>query len=108
MRHVAPLSEPVFLILLSLAAGPRHGYGLLKEVKQLSDGRVSLSTGTLYGALGRMLDDEWIEQCETSDSSRDKQSYRLTAIGRRFLQMELDRMTRITETAKARLRPREI
>lgn len=108
MRHVAPLSEPVFLILFSLSAGPRHGYGLLKDVKDHSDGRVSLSTGTLYGALGRMLDDEWIERCETDDTSRDKQSYRLTAIGRRFLQMELDRMTQITQTAKARLRAREV
>lgn len=107
MRHVAPLTEPVFLILLSLSGRPRHGYGLMKDVRELSDGRVSLSTGTLYGALGRMLDDEWIERVESEDTLRDKQSYRLTGVGRRFLQMELDRMTQWTHAARARLRTRE-
>ena len=51
-----PLTEPVLLILLSLAGEPRHGYSILKDVEQMSDGRVCLSTGTLYGALRRLLD----------------------------------------------------
>src|ERR1017187_2306763 len=101
MRHVVsssdpmettPLTEPVFLILLSLAQAPRHGYALLKDTEALSDGRVRLSTGTLYGALRRLLEDEWIERFETDDTSRDKQSYRLTDVGRKYLQVELARM----------------
>ena len=63
-----PLTEPVLLILLSLAEQPRHGYSILKDVEQMSDGRVVLSTGTLYGALRRLLEDEWIERIEEEDS----------------------------------------
>ena len=105
--NVAPLSEPVFLILLSLARGPRHGYAMLKETETLSGGRVRLSTGTLYGALRRMLDDEWIARTEADDVSRDKQFYCLTERGRTFLQAELDRMKQLTRTAGAYLRSRE-
>ena len=53
-----PLSEAVFLILLSLAEGPKHGYAIMKDVHELSAQRVSLSTGTLYGALKRLLKQE--------------------------------------------------
>ena len=49
-----PLTEPVMLIMLSLAGQPRHGYAILKDVEQMSSGRVMLSTGTLYGALRRL------------------------------------------------------
>ncbi len=101
---LAPLTEPVFLILLSLAQSPRHGYALLKDTETLSDGRVRLSTGTLYGALRRLLDDQWIERFETDDTSREKQSYRLTATGRKFLQAELARMKQLTRVASACLR----
>ena len=58
-RHIEPQgtspSESTLLILLSLAEEPRHGYSILKDVEYLSEGRVVLSTGTLYGALKRML-----------------------------------------------------
>jgi len=113
MRHVAerdagrPLSEPVFLILLSLADQPRHGYALLKDIEALSNGRVRLSTGTLYGAIARLLDDGAIERFEQEDTSRDKQAYRLTAAGQRQLRLELDRMKQLTRAANARLRMSE-
>ena len=48
-----PLSEPVLFVLLSLAEQPRHGYSIIKDVERISEGRVVLSTGTLYGALQR-------------------------------------------------------
>src|SRR2546423_12834940 len=95
MRHVAdgqPISEAVFFILASLAAEPRHGYSLLKDIETLSEGRVRLSTGTLYGALHRLLENEWIERFETADTSRDKQTYRLTSLGRPLLRPETDRL----------------
>ncbi|HEY3825809.1 MAG TPA: helix-turn-helix transcriptional regulator [Bryobacteraceae bacterium] len=111
MRHVRdrhdvdlkPLTEPVLLILLSLADQPRHGYALMKETEVLSNGRVRLSTGTLYGALRRMLEDDWIERFEQEDTSREKQAYRLTASGRRQLQGELGRMKQLTCVAAVRL-----
>jgi DNA-binding PadR family transcriptional regulator len=99
-----PLSEPVLLILASLAAGARHGYALIKDIAQLSDGRVRLSTGTLYGALRRLLDAEWIEAFDQADRSRDKQAYRLTASGRRQLHAEVERMKHVSKLAAARLR----
>jgi DNA-binding PadR family transcriptional regulator len=106
MRHVVsrPISEPVLLILTSLADQPRHGYALMKDIEELSGGRVRLSTGTLYGALRRLLEDAWIERFEQADTSREKQAYRLTAAGRGQLQLELDRMKQLTRAAGARLR----
>src|ERR1700692_5133867 len=94
-----PLTEPVLLILLVLARPPRHGCSILKDVEQMSDGRVTLSTGTLYGALRRLLDEEWIERFEEQESSRGRQAYRLTARGRRNLQLEVGRMKQLTRLA---------
>ena len=51
------VSEPVLLILLSLAEQPRHGYAILQDTEQMSEGRVRLSTGTLYGALRRLIEE---------------------------------------------------
>src|ERR1700739_3866169 len=104
MRHVVeqrgsdnkPLTEPVLLILMSLASQPRHGYALIKDIEALSNHRVRLSTGTLYGALARLLEDQWIERFEQEDTSRDKQAYRLTSEGRRQLQLELDRFRELS------------
>jgi DNA-binding PadR family transcriptional regulator len=79
----------------------------MKDIETLSNGRVRLSTGTLYGALRRLLEDEWIVRFEQEDTSREKQAYRLTPVGRRQLDMELDRMKQLTRTATARLRTRE-
>ena len=102
-RHES-ISEPVLLILASLADKPRHGYALIKDIEALSGVRVRLSTGTLYGALRRLLEDAWIERFEQEDTSREKQAYSLTTAGRRQLQLELDRMKQLTRVAGARLR----
>jgi len=103
----APLSEPVLLILLSLAEQPRHGYSILKDVEEMSDGRVVLSTGTLYGALGRLLDDRWIERFEEREASRDRQAYRLTAKGKAILQAEVVRLRHLTRLASLRVSTKE-
>ncbi len=117
MRHVAtqldetetkPLTEPVFLILTSLADQPRHGYALLQDISRISDKRVVISTGTLYGALRRLLEDGWIERFQQSDKTRDKQAYKLTFEGRRRLQFEVERMKQLTRAASARLRASEV
>ena len=103
-----PISEPVLLILLSLSDRPRHGYGILLDTQRMSDGRVRLSTGTLYGALRRLLEDGWIERFKEEDNSRGKQAYRLTAIGRRNLQQEVSRMKQLTRVASIRFARKEI
>ena len=94
-------------ILTSLASAPRHGYALLRDIESLSGRRVRLSTGTLYGALRRLLEEQWIERFDQADTSRDKQAYRLTAEGRRQLELEVERMKQLTRAASARLKTRE-
>ena len=102
-----PLTEAVLLILLSLAEEPRHGYAILKDVEEISDGRVVLSTGTLYGALRRLLEDGWIERHQQDDTSRGRQAYRLTAPGKRILQLEVSRMKHLTRLAGLRVAQKE-
>ncbi len=94
------VSEPVLLILLSLAEQPRHGYAILQDTERMSDGRVRLSTGTLYGALRRLLEDKWIERFKEQDSS-------LTAAGRRNLQTEVARLKHLTRVAALRVARKE-
>jgi DNA-binding PadR family transcriptional regulator len=103
-----PLSEAVLLLLLSLAEQPRHGYAILQDVERISGGRVRLSTGTLYGALTRLLKEEWIERFEEEDVSRDRRAYRLTSKGRRHLQMEMERMRHLTKLAALRLARKDV
>lgn len=115
MRHDArtnssktkPLTEPVVLILASLAEQPRHGYALLADIEKLSEGRVCLSTGTLYGAIRRLLDDGWIERFEQEDTSRDKQAYKMTKAGRRALESEALRLRHLMQLTAMRLRQKE-
>ena len=100
-----PLTESTFFIILSLAPGPKHGYAILKEVEALSDGRLVLSTGTLYGALKRMLDSGWIERVpdpEPDESNRERKAYRLTKLGRRILEAETARLRRLVGVAELR------
>ena len=101
------ISEPVLLVLVSLAEQPRHGYSILKDIEALSGGRVRLSTGTLYGALERLLDQGWIERVEEDAAPRDRRTYRLTSLGRRNLQTEIDRMRHLTKLASLRIARKE-
>jgi DNA-binding PadR family transcriptional regulator len=71
----------------------------MKNIEEISEGRVSLSTGTLYGAIRRLLEDGWIERFAQKDTSRDKQAYRLTSTGRGRLKAEVTRMKQLTRAA---------
>jgi DNA-binding PadR family transcriptional regulator len=107
LAHPAsPLSETTFLILVSLGSGPKHGYAIMKEVETLSQGRVLLSTGTLYGAIKRLLADGWIHRLELpadSADGRDRKSYELTAPGRKVLQAETQRLRELVQIAAQRI-----
>ena len=90
-----PLQEATFSILLSLARTPKHGYAILQDVAALSDGRLQLSTGTLYGALRRMLAQGWIERFEEAlevVSGRARKAYRITDLGQEILNADVVRM----------------
>lgn len=102
MGERLPLTEPVLLVLLSLAEQPRHGYSILKDVERMSEARVALSTGTLYGALQRLLNQGWIERFKEDEAARDRRAYRLTTQGRKILQAEVARMKHLTKLASLR------
>ncbi len=103
-----PLTEPTFYILLSLAPGKKHGYAIMKDVRELSGERVHLSTSTLYTAIGRLLDQELIERL--SDEKQDagpglpRKFYALTDLGRRVLEAETIRLEGMVREARLRLR----
>ena len=101
-----PLTEATLFILLSLASGPAHGYAIIKEVAELSQNRVRLSAGTLYGALARLLEQGWIERVEgstTDTSGRERKEYKLTGTGKRVLRLEVERMQALVALADLRL-----
>lgn len=105
-RSYLPLTETTFYILLSLAPAKRHGYAILKDVEQLSDGRVTLSTSTLYSALSRLLDQGLIRRIPTEvDESpgRPRKVYELTDAGRRVLEAEVHRLQTLVATGQQRL-----
>lgn len=84
------LTEAVYYILLSLYS-PLHGYGIMQNVERLSRGRVRLAAGTLYGAIGTMLEKEWIRALPGQNGSRKKE-YEITGRGKEVLANELERL----------------
>ena len=105
-----PLTEATLLILFSLAPGPRHGYAIIKDVQTLSQGRVVLSTGTLYGALKRLLRRGWIERADDAEPllakgeepGRPRKLYVLTHLGQRVLDAEVERLQALLTIARLR------
>ena len=101
-----PLTETTYFILLSLSPKPKHGYAIMKDVQNLSEDRVILSTGTLYGALKRLLDQNWIVRLDDRDprgNSRDRKVYELSQHGRRVLKEEIARLNKLLVAAEQRL-----
>lgn len=98
MNTQAALTEAVYYILLSLVT-PRHGYGIMQETERMSNGRVKLAAGTLYGAINGLLDRGWIKAVPGAEDSRRKE-YTLTESGRKALILELDRLRELVENGE--------
>lgn len=106
-----PLQEPTFFILLSLANEPRHGYAILKDVEALSGGKIRLGTGTLYGAINRLLDQGLIQRSPNgvargdpgSHPGKPRKAYQLTQTGLRVLRAETTRLNHLLSAARLRL-----
>lgn len=94
MANVA-LTEAVYYILLSLLT-PRHGYGIMQNAELLSEGRVKLAAGTLYGAINSLLEKGWIMGLPGEKDSRKKE-YVITENGKTVLQAELQRLKELVE-----------
>lgn len=92
------LTEAVFYILLSLYK-PLHGYGIMQKVKELSNERVSLGAGTLYGAINTLLEKDWIESIKVEKDSRKKE-YEITALGKEIISGEIARLEELIANGK--------
>ena len=106
LQNNLPLTEATYFILLSLAPEPKHGYGIMKDVQALSHGRINFSTGTLYGAIKRLLEQNWIQRVEETISDNNGQvrkAYRLTELGHRILQAEVNRLNALVSVAQLRV-----
>ncbi len=103
-RSLLPLTPAVMNILLALADGERHGYGIMREVDGRTGGEVRLGPGTLYGSIKRMLADGLIEESdERPDPRLDDQRrryYRITDFGRRVAGAEAERLASLVSTAR--------
>jgi DNA-binding PadR family transcriptional regulator len=100
------MQEATFLILTALAAGSQHGYGIITDVQEISDGRVRLRAGTLYTALDRLRADELIDiDREEIVDNRLRRYYRLTPKGSELLAAEAARLQANASVALSRLHP---
>ena len=106
-EELLPLTPAVFNILLALADGEKHGYGIMLEVETNTKGQVLMGPGTLYGSIKRMLQADLIEESDERvdpemDDPRRRSYYRLTGLGRRTLRMEAERLASQVQLAKTK------
>ena len=97
-----PLTHSVFHILLSLADAPRHGYGVIVDVRERTDGKTRLGTGTLYTAIQRLLEQGLVTEAEEGSaggSDRRTTTYTLTGLGREVVAAEAARLRELVGLA---------
>ena len=106
VRASGSLSPPSYFILAALLDGPLHGYGIIKQAAELSDGRVRLTAGTLYGALDRLAEEGLIlaDRQEVVEG-RTRRYYRLTDNGVQALHREAARMEQAARVVTRRSGP---
>jgi DNA-binding PadR family transcriptional regulator len=97
-----PLAPAFFHILIALADGERHGYSIMQDVADRTDGRVRMSPGTLYGSIKRMLGEGLIEELTSGAAAADERRrfYRITRFGRRVAAAEAERLTSLLSQAR--------
>ena len=98
MNENLALTETTYYILLALYR-PRHGYGIMQQVEELSGGRIRLAAGTLYGALNTMCDKGWIVNLPVEEGSRKKE-YKITAVGLAILKKEILRLRELVNNGE--------
>jgi DNA-binding PadR family transcriptional regulator len=111
-EKLLPLTSSVFHILLALSDGDLHGYGIMQEVAEHTDGQIRLGPGTLYGAIKRLLANGLIvETVRRADAELDderRRYYRLTDFGRQVLKAEAQRIRKLVSVAqRKRLLPKQ-
>jgi len=97
MNTYPALTETVFYILLSLSK-PLHGYGIMQNIKTMTQGRINMGAGTLYGALSALVEKEYITEVKSKDPS--KRLYVRTELGTEVVENEIKRLSELIENAK--------
>jgi DNA-binding PadR family transcriptional regulator len=101
-----PLPPAMFHILLALSDGERHGYGIMQEVLERTNGEFKLGPGTLYGSIKKLLDYGWIVESDARpDPAMDderRRYYKLTEQGARVARLEALRMANLVNAARER------
>ena len=101
MKRVEPLSESYYYILLCLAKGANHGYGIMQMTEKLSAGDVMIGSGTMYGATSNMMKKGWIREIMSDEPGQERRRlYQLTDAGREVLRQEISRLRRMLENAE--------
>jgi len=105
LDSLLPVPTGVFHILIALADRDRHGYAIMQDVAQRTDGKVQLSAGTLYSSIRRMLDQGLIaelnESPDPSNTDERRRYYRLTKFGRQVAAAEAARLNSLLNQARA-------
>ena len=101
MKKSEPMSESYYYILLCLAKGANHGYGIMQMTEQLSQGDVTIGSGTMYGATSNMMKKGWIREIMSDEPGQERRRlYQLTNEGRAALRAEIARLQRMLENAQ--------
>ena len=101
MKRSEPMSESYYYILLCLAKGANHGYGIMQMTEKLSGGDVKIGSGTMYGATGNMMKKGWIREILSNEEGIERRRlYQLTDAGREALRTEIARLRRMLENAQ--------
>ncbi len=106
VQSFIPIKPQWFHIMLSLAGGEQHGYGIMQDVLERTTGKVHLWPATLYGSIKRLIDADLIEESnarpapELDDARR--RYYRLTKLGKRVLDAECDRLQELVRTIQVK------
>jgi DNA-binding PadR family transcriptional regulator len=105
-RKLDPLPSAAFQILLSLAAEDLHGYGIMRQVAEQTDGRMRLGPGTLYSSIQSLLEAKLIEELDPREDMKlgeeRRRYYRLTSAGRKLARSEADRLADLLRVARSR------
>jgi DNA-binding PadR family transcriptional regulator len=105
-RKLDPLPSAAFHILLALADQDLHGYGIMRQVAEQTDGRMRLGPGTLYSSIQSLLEEKYIEELDAREDAQLGQErrryYRLTATGRKLARAEADRLASFLRVARSR------
>jgi DNA-binding PadR family transcriptional regulator len=106
LKRFIPLKTQWFHIMVSLAGGEQHGYGIMQDVLNRTEGKVRLWPATLYGSIKRLIEAELIEESDERpapelDDAR-RRYYRLTVLGRRVLDAECERLQELVHTIRAK------